>query len=113
MVADRKSKGTNYITFTKEQAYSDGQQVVMNFPKHQVVDKVFAGENAISQDANGNSIVTVEGTTYYCIDEINFAIPEGSVCYIVDNNQQHIAKDLTYSVYAYDSNGAPLAFKTF
>lgn len=111
LLSSGKYVGTFYVTFTAEDEYTAG--MTMNFPKHQVVDKVFAAENAISQDSNGNDIVTVNGTTYYCIDEIKFALPEGTVCHIVDNNQQPIAKDLTYSVYAYDSNGAPLAFKTF
>lgn len=113
MVSSGKSKGTFYVTFTAEADYT-AAGMTMNFPKHQVVDKKFNGIGEISPDKNGNDIVTANGTTYYCIDEIKFAIPEGSVCYIVDGNlANHIAKDLTYSVYAYDSNGAPLAFKTF
>ena len=87
--------------------------MTMDFPKHQVVDKEFNGIGEILTDDNKNSIVKVNGKTYYCIDDIKFALPEGTVCHIVDNDHQHIAKDLTYSVYAYDSNGEPLAFETF
>lgn len=110
MVSNGESKGTFYVTFTAKNKYTAG--MTMNFPKHQVVDKKFNGIGEISPDANGNDIVIANGITYYCIDEIKFALPEGTVCHIVDNDQ-HIAKDLTYSVYAYDSNGEPLAFETF
>lgn len=112
---DYKDYGTLLVSFEAEGEFGEpGETVNISFPVQKVVDYIYAERNGgvESQDSFGNDIVTIGGTTYYLVVEKHPLAEDYSVTsMIIDNQNEHIAADLDYSVYSYDADGVPTGYR--
>ena len=111
---DYKDYGTLLVSFEAEGEFGEPDETVnISFPVQKVVDYIYAERNGgvESQDSFGNDIVTIGGKTYYLVVEKHPLAEDYSVTsMIIDNQNEHIAADLNYSVYSYDAEGVPTGY---
>ena len=111
---DYKDYGTLLVSFEAEGEFGEpGETVNISFPVQKVVDYIYAERNGgvESQDSFGNDIVTIDGVKYYLVKEKHPHIDLSVTAMIINNQNEHIAADLDYSVYSYDADGVPTGYR--
>lgn len=107
-----KDYGTLLVSFEAEGEFGEPGETVISFPVQKVVDYIYAEKNGgvESQDSFGNDIVTIDGVKYYLVKEKHPHIDLSVTAMIINNQNEHIAADLDYSVYSYDADGVPTGY---
>ena len=100
------TQGTFMFSVSAEEAW-EGSALPIDFPKYQAVDSKYSSDGTVTEDKYGNKILDGQ---YYVIEAVALTLPENSECVIIDSNGNHIAKNMTFTAYAFDAEGIPLAF---
>lgn len=88
----------------------EGPALDIEFPKYGVVDSRFTDFVSKEKDEYENTIVSdSSGAKYYQINAFELALPENAICIITNGSEDHKGT-LSFTAYAYDVNGVPLAF---